>query len=178
MRQRVMIAMALLCRPEVLIADEPTTALDVTIQAQILQLLRALQGRHGTAILLVTHDLGVVAGMADRVAVMYAGRLVESAPCDSLFRRPLHPYTRGLLACASSLGGESGAELASIPGHPPDPQSLSAGCAFEPRCASAVPRCAQEDPLLESLPGDAARLCACFERPAAPAEEEDGSARP
>ncbi|HKX46331.1 MAG TPA: ABC transporter ATP-binding protein, partial [Planctomycetota bacterium] len=144
MRQRVMIAMALLCDPEVLIADEPTTALDVTIQAQILELMRELQRRRGTAIVLITHDLGVVAGTAHRVQVMYAGRVVESGSTQSLFERPLHPYTRGLLASIPTLTGRPAARLESIEGQPPDLALLPPGCAFAPRCGIVQPRCREQ----------------------------------
>ena len=163
MRQRVMIAMALLCDPKVLIADEPTTALDVTIQAQILELMRSLQERRGTAIVLITHDLGVVAGMSDRVNVMYAGRIVESAGTDELFARPLHPYTEGLLASVPRLAGDVSADLYSIPGSPPDLAALPAGCAFAPRCAERGEECLQAVPRLESQvsAGEVARLAAC-----------------
>jgi len=165
MRQRVMIAMALLCRPKVLVADEPTTALDVTIQAQILELLRDVQERHGTAIVLITHSLGVVAGTCDRVHVMYAGRLVETASTRDLFARPLHPYTRGLLASVPRLDGDPSARLASIPGSPPDLVRIGAACGFEPRCAFAHERCARERPELIALIGASAadpRTSACF----------------
>ena len=161
MRQRVMIAMALLCQPKILIADEPTTALDVTIQAQILELMGNLQAQHGTAIVLVTHDLGVVAGMADRVNVMYAGRIVESAPTRDLYARPRHPYTQGLLASVPSLEGDPEAELFSIPGQPPDLAHLPPGCAFAGRCPLVVERCRGSLPELERLGGE--RLTACFE---------------
>ena len=164
MRQRVMIAMALLCDPQILIADEPTTALDVTIQAQILELMKSLQERHGTAIILITHDLGVVAGMSDRVNVMYAGRLVETAPTEDLFARPMHPYTKGLLESVPTLEGDPDADLFSIPGQPPDLADLGAGCAFEPRCDLKVARCAGEKPALEELLPGGARRSACFER--------------
>ncbi len=171
MRQRVMIAMALLCEPKLLVADEPTTALDVTIQAQILELLADLQQRHGTAILFVTHDLGVVAGRADRVHVMYAGRIVEEAATRELFARALHPYSRGLLASMPRLDGDPALALASIRGQPPDPTQLPPGCAFEPRCDFAVLRCARERPPAELVPRGAgvvdgagvARRSACFE---------------
>ncbi|MEO2093484.1 MAG: ABC transporter ATP-binding protein [bacterium] len=146
MRQRVMIAMALLCDPQILLADEPTTALDVTIQAQILELLSDLQERRGTAIVLVTHDLGVVAGMSDRVAVMYAGRLVESASTLDLFARPAHPYTQGLLASVPGLGGNREGDLFSIPGSPPDLVELPAGCAFAPRCGQVEEACRSGPP--------------------------------
>ncbi|MFT4537588.1 MAG: oligopeptide transport system ATP-binding protein [Planctomycetota bacterium] len=163
MRQRVMIAMGLLCEPKVLLADEPTTALDVTIQAQILELMKDLQERTGTAIILVTHDLGVVAGMADRVNVMYAGRIVESAPTYPLYASPMHPYTRGLLASVPTLEGSPEEELQSIPGQPPDLADLPAGCAFEPRCSFANDRCRSEVPLIETIAGEADRRSACFE---------------
>jgi oligopeptide transport system ATP-binding protein len=140
MRQRVMIAMALLCNPELLIADEPTTALDVTIQAQILELLETLQREHGTSIILITHDLGVVAGMADRILVMYAGRVMETATADSLFRRPSHHYTAGLLASIPRVDIDTDA-LVPIPGQPPDLASLPSGCPFAPRCAAASEAC-------------------------------------
>ncbi len=166
MRQRVMIAMALLCRPRVLLADEPTTALDVTIQAQILELMRDMQRRYGMGIVLITHDLGVVAGMADRVHVMYAARVVESAETRALFRRPLHPYTRGLLASTPRLESALGPPLPAIAGSPPDPLARPGGCTFHPRCALAEERCAGEVPELEEirLEGrEAPRRSACFE---------------
>jgi len=163
MRQRVMIAMALLCNPRILIADEPTTALDVTIQAQILELMKTLQKKHGTAIVLVTHDLGVVAGMTDRVNVMYAGRLVETAGTDALFGRPLHPYTQGLMASVPTLDGDPDAPLYSIPGQPPDLGDLPQGCAFLPRCEHATDECAAGVPDLDRHPQDVTRTCACFE---------------
>jgi oligopeptide/dipeptide ABC transporter ATP-binding protein len=160
MRQRVMIAMALACRPTLLIADEPTTALDVTIQAQILDLMRRLQAETGTAILFITHNLGVVAEIAHRVAVMYAGRVVEEGDVRALFKNPKHPYTRGLLACMPHLGqgkGES-ARLEAIPGNVPSPTARPSGCAFAPRCAHAEPACAAAEPALELVePGHAAR---------------------
>ena len=139
MRQRVMIAMALACDPELLIADEPTTALDVTIQAQILELIAELQRDAGMALILVTHDLGVVAEVADRVAVMYAGRIVEQGPVDAIFDDPQHPYTRGAARFAASLGRREG-RLATIPGSVPPPIELSAGCRFASRCPLAVAR--------------------------------------
>ena len=144
MKQRVMIAMALACDPALLIADEPTTALDVTIQAQILDLLRALQRELGMAILLITHDLGVVAQFAERVAVMYAGERVEEAPVRELFRDPLHPYTRALLRALPRPGRRG--RLAAIEGSVPSPRELPAGCAFSGRCGEALPRCASEPP--------------------------------
>ena len=152
-----MIAMAIACAPKLLIADEPTTALDVTVQAQILELLRDLQSRLGMGLLLITHDLGVVAELADRVAVMYAGRIVETAPAMRLFAQPLHPYTAGLLA--ASLGFEDGAApLTEISGQPPDLASLGAGCAFAPRCPRADARCRAETPILL---GEGGRAVAC-----------------
>ena len=169
MRQRVMIAMALACSPHLLIADEPTTALDVTIQAQILDLMRQLQARTGTAIVLITHDLGVVAEMAQRVVVMYAGRKVEEAPVAALFARPRHPYTRGLLNSVPRLAGsskDSGTaaprkRLTEIPGTVPSMKEPIAGCVFAPRCALATARCRQEYPPLE-LTG-AGHWVACWE---------------
>ena len=151
MRQRVMIAMALACRPRLLIADEPTTALDVTIQAQILDLMRALKEKSGAAIVLITHDLGVVAEMAQRVVVMYAGRKVEEAPVDSLFAQPRHPYTRGLLASIPRLGeaARGARRLAEIPGVVPSLKEEIAGCIFAPRCPHATERCRREYPPLE-----------------------------
>tara|TARA_R110002126_G_scaffold11114_25_gene50502 strand:- start:1152 stop:2141 length:990 start_codon:yes stop_codon:yes gene_type:complete len=163
MRQRVMIAMGLLCDPKVLLADEPTTALDVTIQAQILDLMRDLQHRHGTAIVLVTHDLGVVAGTTDRVNVMYAGRLVEQASTSSLFAAPQHPYTQGLIASVPRLDGDPNADLYSIDGSPPDLANLPVGCPFAPRCDQRQDRCTQESPVLENLSSDSARRASCFE---------------
>ena len=156
MRQRVMIAMALVTRPPLLIADEPTTALDVTIQAQILDQLRELQAQAGMAIVLITHDLGVVASFCRRVLVMYAGRIVESAAVEDLFAAPLHPYTRALMA---SLPGTrpAGARLTPITGRPPDPRRLPPGCAFAPRCPLATPQCHQTAPeLKEHTPTHAA----------------------
>jgi oligopeptide/dipeptide ABC transporter ATP-binding protein len=148
MRQRVMIAMAISCEPRVLIADEPTTALDVTIQAEILELLRSLRQRRGMALLLITHDLGVVAEEADEVAIMYAGRIIEQAPVTEIFRSPLHPYTQGLLR---SIPGRQkrGERLEAIPGSVPDLLHLPAGCSFRPRCPLAVAECAELVPPLE-----------------------------
>jgi oligopeptide transport system ATP-binding protein len=146
MRQRVMIAMALLCEPEVLFADEPTTALDVTIQAQILELIAELQASLGTAVVLVTHDLGVVAGTADRVAVMYAGRIVEEGATAEVFAHPLHPYTRGLLASLPRIDTPPRERLDAIPGLPPNLGHPPPGCPFHPRCSLASDRCRQEPP--------------------------------
>lgn len=152
MRQRVVIAMALACDPAVLVADEATTALDVTTQAQIVELVAELQRDLGTAVLWITHDLGVVAGIADRVAVMYGGRIVEQAPVDALFARPAHPYTAGLLGALPRLDGPRTAALTAIPGVPPDPSALPQGCAFWPRCpVRAVGRCEHERPPLRPV---------------------------
>jgi peptide/nickel transport system ATP-binding protein len=161
MRQRVMIAMALACRPRLLIADEPTTALDVTVQAQILALIDELKAETGTAVVLITHDLGVVADHADDVVVMYAGRVAEQAPAASLFARPEHPYTVGLLGAAPSLEGGS-ARLASIEGTVPDLRNPPPGCRFAPRCPFAVARCAEQPPLAELAAGHRA---ACWRAP-------------
>jgi peptide/nickel transport system ATP-binding protein len=150
MRQRVMIAMAIACNPSLLIADEPTTALDVTIQAQILDLFRDLQRRTGMTMLFVTHDLGVVAELADRVAVMYAGRVVESAPVRDLFRRPRMPYTAGLLASIPRIEA-AGGRLHTIEGVVPNPLERPAGCAFRPRCPYAVEECGQQTPPMEEV---------------------------
>ena len=160
MRQRAMIAMALACKPDLLIADEPTTALDVTIQAQILALLKELQRDEGMAILLITHDLGVAAEMADRVVVMYAGRIAERASVNELFARPLHPYTRGLLRSAVLPVGEArGARLRAIPGAMPRLDEMPSGCRFHPRCSLASEQCRAEAPALETF-GD--RDVSCF----------------
>ena len=153
LRQRVMIAMSLMCEPALLIADEPTTALDVTIQAQILRLLAELQKEFGIALLLITHDLGIVARIATRVNVMYAGRIVESAAMPDLFAAPMHPYTRGLLACLPRPGIEQGARLGTIPGVVPSLIGGISGCAFRSRCGEAEPRCAQEVPERHHGPG-------------------------
>ena len=155
MRQRVVIAIGLSCDPEVLVADEATTALDVTTQAQIVELIAELQERRGMAVIWITHDLGVVAGIADRVLVMYGGQVVESAPADALFAHPRHPYTVGLMRSLPVLGARRNVELASIPGLPPAPTDLPPGCAFHPRCAYRLdPRCEREPPaLVEVAPG-------------------------
>jgi peptide/nickel transport system ATP-binding protein len=152
MRQRAMIAMALACRPALLIADEPTTALDVTIQAQILALIVDLQKKLGTGLILITHDLGVVAQTAQRVIVMYAGKKVEEASVEALFEKPLHPYTRGLMASMPAvigLGAKADARLTEIPGMVPSLTNLPPGCAFAPRCRMAIDRCRAEYPPLE-----------------------------
>jgi len=159
MRQRVMIAMALLCRPELLFADEPTTALDETIQAQILDLIADLRGALGTAVVLVTHDLGVVAGTTDRVVVMYAGRIVEEGITAEVFARPRHPYTRGLLASVPRIDTPPGSPLAPIPGLPPDPGDPPSGCPFHPRCGLADDRCRREPPPLEPISPTHAAAC-------------------
>ena len=162
MRQRVMIAMALACRPALLIADEPTTALDVTIQAQILALIVELQKELGTGLILITHDLGVVAQTAQRVIVMYAGRKVEEASVDDLFADPRHPYTRGLMAsmpAVISLGARTDVRLTEIPGMVPSLTNLPPGCAFAPRCPLAVERCQQEYPPLQDFGGHHRAAC-------------------
>jgi len=159
MRQRVMIALALACNPELLIADEPTTALDVTIQAQILDLIGRLQTQLGMGVVLITHDLGVVAENCDRVLVMYAGRKVEEADVTDLFDRPLHPYTRALMASMPALN-QTSARLAEIPGLVPAAHELGRGCAFAARCSAARARCHSETPQLMRQGGD--HLVACF----------------
>jgi peptide/nickel transport system ATP-binding protein/oligopeptide transport system ATP-binding protein len=158
-RQRVMIAMALACNPKLLIADEPTTALDVTIQAQILDLLMDLRDEFGMGVIIITHNMGVIAETADRVLVMYAGRVVEEAPVADIFDRPLHPYTRGLLDCVPSLT-EDRPRLVAIPGTLPEPARRPPGCRFAPRCAHAEPACTVAIPVLETL--EPAHTAACF----------------
>jgi oligopeptide/dipeptide ABC transporter ATP-binding protein len=150
MRQRVMIAMALSCNPRLLIADEPTTALDVTIQAQILDLIRELQVRLGLAVILVTHDLGIVAEYADDVTILYAARVMEQAPTAELFRNPLNPYTRGLLESIPGIDGSRHRRLQAIPGSIPSSLNPPAGCRFHPRCPRAIPKCSEVDPPLEN----------------------------
>jgi len=159
MKQRVMIAMAISCNPKLLIADEPTTALDVTIQSQILELLESLQEETGMAILLITHNLGIVAEYASRVAVMYAGKIVEKSSTKRLFEEPAHPYTRGLLNSLPNLSSRS--RLNPIPGVVPDPGNLPAGCAFQPRCADALPCCSEQTPSFLKLNEENHRA-ACF----------------
>jgi oligopeptide transport system ATP-binding protein len=159
MRQRIMIAMALLCRPKLLIADEPTTALDVTVQAQMLELFSELTDEFGTAMIMITHDLGVVAGLADRMIVMYAGRVVETGTVDELFYDPRHPYTLGLLSSTPHLE-ERSRRLNPITGAPPNMEQLPRGCKFHPRCAFRFERCFAEDPALLSI-GEGARAKAC-----------------
>ncbi len=151
MRQRVMIAMALSCNPKLLIADEPTTALDVTIQAQILDLIRELRKEFGTAVIMITHDLGVVAGMTDKINVMYAGYIVESAPTEELFANPRHPYTLGLLRSIPRIDEERRERLIPIEGLPPDLIDAPEGCPFAPRCSFVVDRCRAETPKLEPV---------------------------
>jgi len=160
MRQRVMIAAAIACSPEIIIADEPTTALDLTVQAKILRLLHELQREMGAALLLITHDLGVVAAMADDVLVMYAGRIVERADVDTLFHAPRHPYTQALLACVLNIEDDSRAPLEPIGGQPPDLRDPPPGCRFAPRCPRAVAACRQVDPQL--LPVSNRQAVACL----------------
>lgn len=159
MRQRVVIAMALLCKPQLIIADEPTTALDVTVQAQILNLLKELQKDFGVAIILITHDLGVVAGLCDRVMVMYGGQVMEYATLNQIFHQPEHPYTRGLLKSVPRLDGADHGRLLTIPGNPPDLTSLPVGCPFSPRCADVQDRCRSERPVLTYQQDERARAC-------------------
>ncbi len=160
MRQRVMIAMAIACEPQLLIADEPTTALDVTMQAQVLEVMTEIADRIDSSIMLITHDLGVVAGLADRVLVMYAGRQVEQGTVDEIFYESAHPYTQGLLDSLPRLIGDDDDELRAIPGAPPSLLRVPAGCAFHPRCAHAVPgRCDVEVPELRAVSGSHAAAC-------------------
>jgi oligopeptide/dipeptide ABC transporter ATP-binding protein len=158
MRQRAMIAMALSCQPRLLIADEPTTALDVTIQAQVLRLLKEIQREMGMAVILITHDLGVVAEIADRVAVMYAGRIVESGPIESIFGQMRHPYTRGLLESIPQLE-EKKKRLNAIPGQVPNPTDLPAGCKFHPRCSLRIDECQKGEPPLFQVQGNHYSRC-------------------
>ena len=161
MKQRVVIAMALACSPELLLADEPTTALDVTIQAQVLEMINDLKRRLNTSMILITHDLGVVAETCDRVAVIYAGKIVEYGTRDDLFRRPMHPYTLGLFGSLPKLDDES-RRLHPIHGLPPDPTALPDGCAFHPRCPRTCARCETDAPeLVELEPGHFVRCCRC-----------------
>ena len=182
MRQRVMIAMALACDPKLLIADEPTTALDVTIQAQILELLDQLRKNRELAVLLITHDLGVVAEVADRVAVMYTGRIVEQSPVEELFARPKHPYTEGLLRSVPKLSGAAVAKkerLETIEGTVPSPTDLPPGCHFAPRCPHRMPRCTAEEIPLYDLEHDVKVRCVLFDLAAAvAADHETAKQRP
>ena len=159
MRQRVMIAMALACHPKLILADEPTTALDVTIQAQILELMACLCREHGVGLVLITHNLGIVARHARRVVVMYGGRVVEEAPAEDLYREPLHPYTRGLLRSVPTMTSARDDKLEPIGGVPPDPFERIEGCRFHPRCGAAMAKCAQGAPPLEHGGG---RSVACW----------------
>lgn len=160
MRQRAMISMAMACEPKLIIADEPTTALDVTVQAQVLDLLKDLTHDTGAALILITHDLGVVARYADRVAVMYGGRIVETASARDLYARPQHPYTRGLMHSVPRIDSDTTQPLIPIPGQPPDLSALPKGCAFAPRCAHAMARCTQSRPPLTAVTTH--HLKACF----------------
>jgi oligopeptide/dipeptide ABC transporter ATP-binding protein len=159
MRQRIMIAMALSCDPALILADEPTTALDVTIQAQILELMKGLSRRLGVAILMITHNLGVVARYADRVNVMYAGKIVERATARELYANPRHPYTLGLLRSVPRLDEPRRAKLQPIPGQPPDLSRLPVGCSFAPRCAYAIDRCREQEPPLDTVTIDHVSAC-------------------
>ena len=159
MRQRIVGAIAISCEPRLLIADEPTTSLDVTIQAQYLALLRDLQRAHGLALIFITHNLGIVAKMCDAVAVMYAGRLVESGSVRQIFNAPAHPYTKALIESIPRLG-DATARLTAIDGQPPDPSALPSGCAFHPRCPKAMERCrAEAPPAVTVAPG---QIAACW----------------
>jgi oligopeptide/dipeptide ABC transporter ATP-binding protein len=162
MRQRVMIAMALCCEPKLIIADEPTTALDVTIQAQILELMKDLTRRLGVALIIITHNLGIVARYADRVNVMYAGKIIESGSADDIYHDPHHPYTLALLRSVPRMDQPRRARLEPVQGQPPDLARLGAGCSFRPRCGFAVARCASEAPPLERVDADN-HLAACWQ---------------
>jgi oligopeptide/dipeptide ABC transporter ATP-binding protein len=162
MRQRVMIAMALCCEPKLIIADEPTTALDVTIQAQILELMKDLTRRLGVALIIITHNLGIVARYADRVNVMYAGKIIESGTAHDIYHQPRHPYTLALLRSVPRMDQPRKAKLDPVEGQPPDLMRLDAGCAFRPRCRFAVARCADAAPVLETVAGG--HLSACWEK--------------
>ncbi|NWH08629.1 MAG: ATP-binding cassette domain-containing protein [Alphaproteobacteria bacterium] len=159
MRQRVMIAMSILCEPELLIADEPTTALDVTVQAQVLDVLAELKGRLGTSIVLITHDLGIVAGLCDRVMVMYAGAFCETGTVKEIFHDAQHPYTRGLLASVPRLDRPADERLYAVPGQPPNLQRLPAGCTFQERCAHVFERCIAERPPLAAFAPGRSKSC-------------------
>ncbi len=159
MRQRVMIAMALICEPQLLIADEPSTALDVTVQAQILELMQELRAQGNMSIIMITHDLGVVAGLCDRVMVMYAGEFCETASVDNIFHDPQHPYTRGLVASIPRLDRPEDDRLTAIPGQPPNLQHLPTGCTFQERCSYVFDRCITERPKLLKIESDRAKSC-------------------
>ena len=176
MRQRVMIAMAMSCRPLLLLADEPTTALDVTVQAQILDLIRTMGQEMGTAVILITHDMGIVAGLAHKVAVMYAGHIAEMAPTAPLFAEPRHPYTLGLMSSIPDLEGETRTPLRAIPGLPPDLARLPGGCPFQPRCAFRMSQCATFPPERE-FGADHTALCWMTEPPHILAREGATEAR-
>jgi len=163
MRQRIMIAMALACQPKLIIADEPTTALDVTVQAQILELLKELTRETGSSLILITHDLGVVARYADRVCVMYGGKIIETASAHDLYARPLHPYTRGLMASIPRLDQPPGVRLVPIKGQPPNLAQLPPGCSFNPRCGEVIDRCRRDVP--ELMHADEKHLHACWTSP-------------
>ena len=152
MQQRVMIAMALSCQPDILVADEPTTALDVTIQAQIFELMGQLKREHGTAIMLITHDMGVVAELADDVAVMYMGNIIEAGTVEEVLRHPVHPYTRALLASMPVLGNGKNQQIEAIPGSTPDPFDRPPGCQFAPRCPYKITACEQMPPETHTTP--------------------------
>ena len=166
MKQRVVIAIAMICNPELIICDEPTTALDVTIQAQIMEILQALKEKEGKSIILVTHNMGLVAQMADTVCVMYMGRIVESGPLEAVFDHPSHPYTRALLRSVPVLGMKPGTRLQTIPGSTPNPSELGAGCEFADRCEFCTDACRAKDvPLYEIEPGHNARCIRYKDRP-------------
>ena len=164
MRQRVMIAMALACQPKLIIADEPTTALDVTVQAQILSLLKNLTKEANSSLILITHDLGVVARYADKVAVMYGGRVIEMASARELYKNPQHPYTEGLMASIPKLDGDPGSRLYTIEGQPPDLSNLPSGCSFNPRCPHAQDKCIITKPTLSEVAPNHLRACFGYER--------------
>ena len=172
MRQRVMIAMALSCDPDILIADEPTTALDVTIQAQIIELLRQIQRRTAMSVIIITHDLGVVSEFADEVIVMYAGRVVESGSVGDVLEDPRHPYTRGLLSSIPDIDDE-GERLQTIPGNVPNPRTVMSGCWFHPRCERKGERCERTFPVLAAIDAASSRQVACFY----PINRNDASSR-
>jgi peptide/nickel transport system ATP-binding protein len=162
-RQRIMIAMALACKPTLIIADEPTTALDVMVQAQVLTLLSGLQQEFGLAMIFITHDLSVLVEACDRIAVMYAGRIVEEGPSESLFGSPAHPYTKALAAAFPQIGDDRYRRAPSgLPGDPPDPAAVPSGCPFHPRCPEAIDACSRDDPALLPLTSDRGRRAACI----------------